>query len=128
MGMFDDFKVKNVTLPRLEGEDIDLESLLYQTKDFECRLWLVTLDGEKLSIRTEKTHIEKNDKSFFGISMVVDSVEEVDCADYGDMYFNFYTSLGDAYKIKKWIEFKAHYKDGKVIEIKRVLKPEYESV
>lgn len=117
MGMYDRLKVKNIKLPRLDNEQLDLESLEYQTKDFEDRLWLVEIDGNKVYINTEETHLEASENSRLGMVIVVDNVYKKDCVMYGNMFFRFYTNSP---LDNSWIEFEAEYKEGVIKEIKRI--------
>jgi hypothetical protein len=121
VSMFDTLKCE-MPLPC----DVDLSGAEFQTKDIDGGTmdnYTITADGQLILHKVRYDEVKFWDRPYYGkpewdspLGKWVGSLKEVPVGDEpvnfnGDL--RFYTSLDD----KKWYEFVATFKDGKVTEI-----------
>lgn len=121
--MFDSVKVEyKLERPKeLDGFDIDIQDLEYQTKDLEnCLLHYTIRENGELWLKDEKFKWVDDDNAFLKGYMEVVSSEEKPVNYHGILNFYSYEELGekDGRYYSYAVDYEAKFSDNKLVDLK----------
>jgi hypothetical protein len=123
MGMFDSIKVDyKLERPKeLDGFDVDIQEIEYQTKDLEsCLLYYTIRENGELWLKDEKFKWVDDDNAFLKGYLEVVSSEDKPVNYHGILNFYCYEELGekDGKFYSYTADYEAKFSDNKLVDLK----------
>jgi hypothetical protein len=123
MGMFDSIKVDyKLERPKeLDGFDVDIQEIEYQTKDLEsCLLYYTIRENGELWLKDEKFKWVDDDNAFLKGYLEVVSSEDRPANYHGILNFYCYEELGekDGRFYFYSVDYEAKFSDNKLVDLK----------